>query len=74
MERLRNIPGVEGVATGYITPIGGSTWDREVRVGDTTGPAWLNAVSPEYFRVMRIALAAGREFDDRDTMTALKSP
>src|SRR5205823_8990741 len=73
LERLRNIPGVESVATGYVTPIGGSSWDREARVDSTTGPTWLNAVSPEYFRVMRIPLSAGREFNDLDTLTAPKS-
>lgn len=73
LERLRAIPGVESAALIYPLPFGGSsTSNTFVIVGRPTPPpadkpsANYRAVSPDYFRVMRMSLQRGRAFAERD--------
>ena len=74
--RLASVPGVHSVSRAVMTPIGGSEWNQGLRSDAPNAPAgdaaltWLNAVSPGYFKTMRIALLAGRDFGTQDTGTS----
>jgi len=67
-ERIRAIPGVAAVARSYVIPVGGSTWDRTVRVNPVDPPRSvnLNSVSAGYFEVMKLPVLAGRDFGVND--------
>jgi putative ABC transport system permease protein len=66
--RLASIPGVTGVARGYVIPISGSGWDRAARRSPTDPPHEVNlsSISEDYFRVMNTPLLAGRDFNAND--------
>ena len=75
LERLRAIPGVQSAAAVLLRPLSGTVgWDTGFAAeGQGTAEARANpaanyeAISPDYFRTLRIALTAGRDFnaDDR---------
>ena len=72
LERLRQVPGVQGAAQVRNVPIGGSFSNRNVIVD---GRKWkesvnYNSVSDRYFSTMNTALLTGRDFDRRDSSTA----
>jgi putative ABC transport system permease protein len=73
LERVRALPGVESTALIYPLPFGGSaTRNSFVIVGRPAPPpadkpsANYRAISPEYFRVMRMSLLRGRPFGEHD--------
>ena len=76
LDRLRAIPGVDGVTETDQVPVGG---------GQTSNAMWMDGNSREgadnvyrsfigaaYFKTLGTPLLAGREFDDRDTSTSTK--
>jgi len=73
VERLKAIPGVEDAAAALPTPFTGSNLGYGFEVvgapplprGQTPNAA-AHAVTPDYFRVMRIPLLRGREFTEGD--------
>jgi predicted permease len=75
LERVRALPGVESAGAVLLRPLGGAVgWDTLYSVeGQSPAESKANpngnyeAVSPDYFRTMRIPLVAGRDFDSRDT-------
>ena len=74
LAELRTIPGVESAAIVNHLPLNHETSTLPYRApgeqADATGAARKGievAVSPEYFRTMGIGLAAGRDFDARDS-------
>jgi predicted permease len=69
VERVRAIPGVVAVAQAFTTPVGGSTWNNRIVIGGAIQKAMVNfnSVGPDYFKTLAIQLAAGRDFDGRDT-------
>jgi putative ABC transport system permease protein len=75
-ERLSALPGVLSVAQVGFTPVSGSGWDNAV--GPDGAPAaggkeaFFNRVSPGYFHTMGTRVMAGREFNDRDTLSSPK--
>jgi predicted permease len=75
-DRLSALPGVVSVAQVGFTPVGGSGWDN--LVGPDSSPAangkeaFFNRASPGYFRTMGTPLLAGRDFNDRDTLSSPK--
>ena len=74
-DRLRTLPGVASVAQVGMTPISGSGWNESVRPDASTGEAknsFFNRCGPGYLKTMGTTLIAGRDFDDRDTVTAPK--
>ena len=71
LEQIRSIPVVESAATSTRVPLDGSTWSLGVSVNGLEGDSKFTWVSPGYFETMQIALVAGRDFSDRDTV---KSP
>ncbi len=74
VERLKALPGVEGAAAALPTPFTGSNlvYGFEIvgapplRPGQSLN-ALAHSVTPDYFRVMRIPLLRGREFNEADT-------
>lgn len=75
-DRLSTVLGVVSVAQVGFTPVSGSGWDNSV--GPDKAPAaggkeaFFNRASPGYFRTMGTRLLAGREFNDRDTLSSPK--
>ena len=75
-DRIEALPGVEAVATAIWVPLAGSRWGNSVQPeGVDVTPerplsAAFNAVTPGYFDLVRMPLAAGREFTDGDTRDA----
>jgi putative ABC transport system permease protein len=71
LDRIRAIPGVDGVADATIVPLSGSGWDNEVWIDSQSTPqrrvSNFNTITPDYFRTLRIPMIAGRDFNDRDT-------
>jgi putative ABC transport system permease protein len=73
LQNLRGLPGVEVVGLANALPLGGYAGEWAVRfAGGAPLPPGAapsvpaTSVSPEYFRAMRIALVAGRFFEERD--------
>ncbi len=73
VQRVQAVPGVESAGAIYPLPMGGtSTANTFVIAGrPPVAPgdkpiADYRAISPDYFRVMRMALTRGREFTERD--------
>ncbi len=74
LPRLRSLPGVNGVGSVSILPLGGWAENAEVtlekRVIETSDPhppVALRTCSPDYFSVMGIALQRGRVFGPADS-------
>jgi predicted permease len=78
VDRLNALPEVAVASATYVVPIGGGLWSRHVQVeGYQYGPnesedVGFNAVAPSYFKAIGTPLLEGREFNERDTMTAAK--
>jgi putative ABC transport system permease protein len=71
IHRLQAVPGVVSAAHIDIVPLSGSTWAQPVTIDNhKTGAIKLAHISPGYFRTMRTALVAGRDFNDRDTLAS----
>jgi putative ABC transport system permease protein len=66
--RAASLPGVEMAAFSDGLPSYGPDWGTTVKVEGRDGEidTGVYRVSPEYFRLFRIPLVAGRSFDDRD--------
>ena len=74
VERLKSIPGVEDAAAALPIPFTGSNlgYGFEIVGAPPLPPgqslnAQAHAVTPDYFRVMRVPLLRGREFTEADT-------
>jgi predicted permease len=74
LRRTRSISGVAEVAAVNALPLDGPTPAIPVELeghprvaADTTAPLlWAGAITPDYFRMMRIPLLQGREFSNSD--------
>jgi len=76
LERVRSIPGVASAADTNIVPLSGSAWGNNVWMdgsdaGQTTNTS-LSRISSNYFNTLATPMLAGRDFDDRDTVTSPK--
>ena len=71
-DRLRAVPGVESVAETNHVPLSGSSWGNAVwrDGGDRAArtDASFAGTSADYFATLRVALLAGRTFDEQDTL------
>jgi predicted permease len=77
LERTRALPGVQSASFASVVPLSDSIQGSDLAIpGYTTSsdqPApheELDAVSPDYFTTMRIALKRGRDFTDADNENA----
>jgi putative ABC transport system permease protein len=74
--RLRALPGVASVSRSWNTPVSDSSWDQHIQADSPNPPtgeasdAYLNSISPAYFRTLRTPILAGRDFNAHDTQTA----
>jgi predicted permease len=70
------IPGVRGVVAGRVPVLAGNNWDNDVSVQgfaktpDTDADGYFNAVGPDFFKNMGVALLGGREFTAADVSGA----
>jgi len=72
LERLRATPGVVSVGQATVPILAGDEWDSSMAVeghqfkdGEDM-QAFMNAISPDYFKTMKIALVEGRDFRESD--------
>ncbi len=76
LDRLRAMPEAQAAASATTIPLGGGGWNETIRIdGDSQQQKHesnFNQVSPGYFKTLEIPLLVGRDFDDRDTLTAPK--
>jgi predicted permease len=76
IDRLRALPGVEGVADASVVPLSGYGWQENVILAGATKRAdvapLFTQVSPDFFNTMGIRIMAGRAFSERDTANSLK--
>ncbi|HKW34409.1 MAG TPA: ABC transporter permease [Candidatus Acidoferrum sp.] len=76
LERAAALPGVESAGMiSFIPPLGAggrsfSILEHPIPSPENRPEAFINEVSPSYFRTMRISLKKGRYFDERDTENA----
>jgi predicted permease len=76
LERLSTVPGVASATAVDVLPISGSLRARNVEVEgyryrpDEDEGSGCNAIAPKYFATVGTPLLSGREFDERDTLTA----
>jgi putative ABC transport system permease protein len=73
LDQVRTVPGVDRVALINTLPLNGRVTKRSLEFeglraasGDNLPLFWLHVVTPDYFRVMRIPLQAGRWFSPAD--------
>ena len=70
VETVRSVPGVESAGSTTNTPMGGSSWEHNVRLGTLEGATKFTYANPSYFVTMGIPLLTGRNFTDDDTNTS----
>ncbi len=76
-ERLAALPGVEHVAIGWTIPVFQFLTSRSYVVEGRPPPpagreplASVNAVTPSYLATLKVKLLSGRDFSERDSLTA----
>jgi putative ABC transport system permease protein len=71
LEDIEAAPGVRGAALTNTPPLGGRVAKRSLNIPGLATPVqpliWLNIVTPDYFRVMKIPVVRGRTFVYADT-------
>ncbi len=73
LEGMRTIPGVTAAGAASVAVLAGNEWDSSMSVEGHQAQdgedmqAFMNGVSPGYWKAMGVRLLEGREFDDRDT-------
>jgi len=72
LERLRANGGVQAVGMATVPILAGDEWDSSLAVEGHEAKdgedmqAFMNAVSPDYFKTMKIGILEGRDFRDGD--------
>jgi predicted permease len=73
LDRIRALPGVISASCARVPLLHGFEWDSSMsveghRIADGEDmQAFMNSISPGYFRTMQIPVLEGRDFDERDT-------
>ncbi len=74
LERLRSTPGITSASHAAVALLAGDEWDSTTSVEGHQAKdgedmqAFMNAVSPDYFKTMGIQLVEGRDFTLRDAV------
>jgi predicted permease len=72
LERLRSAPGITSAAMAAMPILSGDEWDSSMTVEGHTAKdgedmqAFMNALSPDYFKTMKIPFIEGRDFTRAD--------
>jgi predicted permease len=72
LERLRAAPGIKSVGQATVAILSGDEWDSSMAVEGHTAKdgedmqAFMNALSPDYFKTMQIPMLEGRDFKEND--------
>jgi predicted permease len=72
LDQIRAVPGVQTAAYAVVPLLGGGEWDSTMGVEGHVAKdgedmqAFMNSISPEYWKTMGIPLLEGRDFDSRD--------
>jgi len=73
LDRVRALPGAESASAINHLPLGGDVWGTRFTIEGRPAPApgevpgaTFRVTRPDYFRVMRIPLRAGRDFTEQD--------
>src|SRR4051812_5450849 len=80
LERLHTAPGVKSAAAASVAILSGDEWDSSMAVEghqEKDGEdmqAFMNAVSPGYFKTLKIALIEGRDFRESDAQEFTGAP
>jgi len=76
IDRLRALPGVDGVADANVVPLSGYGWQENVILAGAAKRAEVaplfTQVSPDFFNTMETPIMAGRAFNERDTANSPK--
>src|SRR5580704_9548213 len=76
IDRLRALPGVDGVADASVVPLSGYGWQENVILAGASKRAEVHSlftrVSPDFFNTMEIPIMAGRAFNEGDTANSPK--
>jgi putative ABC transport system permease protein len=76
LNRLRAVPGVEAVAQTTIVPLTGANWNNRVWMDGSDSEharvSLRSMIGPDYFRMLKTPLLAGREFDEHDLASLSK--
>jgi predicted permease len=73
LDNLRAVPGVNAAGFAFVPVLSGDEWDSSMSVeGHTSGDgedmqAFMNGISPGYWKTMGVTLVEGRDFDQRDS-------
>jgi putative ABC transport system permease protein len=76
--RLAAIPGVDGASVSMVSLISGNNWGSNVSVDgfqagpDTDTHSMYNEVGPGFFKLMKVPMMEGREFQASDSATGPK--
>jgi putative ABC transport system permease protein len=74
IERIGAVPGVDAATTAAIVPLSGGAWGNTMWMDgsdrDHGKGVARNRVGPEFFKTLETPVLAGREFDERDTVTS----
>ncbi len=77
LDRLRALPGVEGVTETDQVPVGGGQSSNAMwmdgRSRDGADNVYRSFIGSAYFKTLGTPLLAGRELDDRDTATSARA-
>ena len=69
-DRVRRLPGVQGVTGSTYLPVSGNIGLATIQTGDDPIEVLSGVVMPNYFEELQIPLLRGRAFDARDTRGA----
>jgi predicted permease len=78
LDRLESSGAIAAAAEVVVVPIWGGTWSAPLSIDAVNGArlaggeAYINSVTPGYFRAMGTPLLSGRNFDWRDTLSSPK--
>ncbi len=73
LDNLRAVPGVNAAGFAFVPVLSGDEWDSTMSVEGHTASdgedlqAFMNGISPDYWKTMGLTLVEGRDFDQRDS-------